>query len=115
MSINSGEAFTIEEFGLALSDEDGNVLLYITTGVGSPMGTDAPVPSLYIQDDGTTWKKTAVGVNGWTQGDFEDQHAGIYDVSVGETVTIQLRKDMRVYRYMRNEGRVINNGRLVVI
>lgn len=57
MSINVEEARRVEEFGLAWTDNDGNVLFYITTGVGSPVGTPAPVPTLYVDENANIWRK----------------------------------------------------------
>jgi len=66
MPINSDEAFGIENFGIALKDSDGNVTGYFTSGVGAPSGQDAPLSTLYIDEEGTIWKKAGAGATNWT-------------------------------------------------
>ena len=65
MAINVEEAFTVEEFGIVFSNSNDDVALYITAGTGSPVGTQAPVPTLYVQSTGEIWRKTDTGVNDW--------------------------------------------------
>ena len=65
MSINSDEATGFEEFGAKFEDEDGNIVLYITGGVGSPVGIQAPVPTVYVSNVGEIYRKTGPTVNDW--------------------------------------------------
>jgi len=66
MSINVEEALNLEEFGVASCDEDGNVLFYITSGVGDPTGNAAPVPTLYLdQTNADIWRKFGANDNDW--------------------------------------------------
>jgi hypothetical protein len=50
MAINVDNAFDIGEDGITVSDGDGNVLYYLTTGSGLPNGNPAPVNTFYIDD-----------------------------------------------------------------
>jgi len=65
MAINVDEAFGLEQFGIVFKDDDSNVLSYITFGNGSPVGTQAPVPTVYIEDNGSVWRKFNTGLNDW--------------------------------------------------
>jgi len=65
MSIDVTEAHGLEEFGVRFSDPSGNVTLYITGGTGSPVGTDAPVPTLYIDENNSIWRKFNTSTSDW--------------------------------------------------
>jgi len=68
MTINAEEAYGLEPFGVAFKDDDGNVLYYLTGGSGSPVGTDSPIATLYIdQDSGSVWRKFALGATNWSK------------------------------------------------
>ena len=68
MAINVDEAQGFEEFGWRATDDDGNVLFYLTFGTGSPVGQAAPVPTVYVQiEDASIWRKFGPTVNDWNQ------------------------------------------------
>ena len=48
MAINAEKAFDIDQDGLAIRDEDGNVLFYLAAGLGSPFGFQAPIGTEYM-------------------------------------------------------------------
>jgi len=65
MTINSNDAFGIEEFGIISTDFDGKTVLYITGGTGSPVGQAAPISTIYIDETGRVWRKFGTNVNDW--------------------------------------------------
>lgn len=65
MSINSEEAFGVEEFGIKFEDNDGNIVFYLTGGTGSPAGQQAPVPTIYVSNVGEIWKKIGPTATEW--------------------------------------------------
>ena len=67
MTINVNEAFEVEEFGVAFTDNDGDVKLYLSAGDNSPIGNEAPVPTLYAQSDGTFWIKFGPANSDWRE------------------------------------------------
>lgn len=65
--IDASEAEGIGSKGLALKDDDGNVVLYATSGDGSPVGTEAPVNTWYFRrDTKTLYVKDGDGDSDWT-------------------------------------------------
>lgn len=78
MAINVEESHEFSEFGLSLTDDNGNVISYITAGVGSPIGTAAPVPTIYIQETGRVWRKFGALDTDWAP-------LATYDFSVCST------------------------------
>jgi len=50
MAINIDKAHEFDEDGFAISDDDGNVLFYVTTGSGAPSGP-APINTWYFRQD----------------------------------------------------------------
>lgn len=74
MSIDSTEAYGFEKYGVSLKDEDGNVILYITGGNGSPVGTPSPLNTKYYQiENSQMWKKYGANDEDWIidNGTFE--------------------------------------------
>ena len=67
MSIDINKAFEVSGNGLAITDSNDNVLLYLTSGTGSPVGQQAPVPTLYVDETGSIWKKIGATVNDWEE------------------------------------------------
>jgi len=65
MAINSNEAYGLEQFGVIFTGPDGDVSLYIVGGVGSPVGQQAPVPTLYIDEQARIWRKFGPLVTDW--------------------------------------------------
>ena len=67
MAVNIEKAEETGANGYAITNDDGTVLLYIAAGVGSPVGQQAPVPTLYMQDNAVLWVKDGATVNDWSQ------------------------------------------------
>lgn len=68
MSIDVDGSHEISEQGLSISDPNGNVKLYITSGAGSPQGNPAPVNSWYFQtDEPKLWRKDTALDSGWVE------------------------------------------------
>lgn len=67
MAINLENAFETSEDGYLVRDNDGNVLFYITFGTGSPVGTQAPVRTIYVDENSKLWRKFGAGVNDWSK------------------------------------------------
>jgi hypothetical protein len=60
MSFDQDKAFEADQ-GFLVSDASG-----FFSGVGTPLGSQAPVGSLYLQNDtAQVWKKFGSGVNDW--------------------------------------------------
>lgn len=78
MAIDVNESHEITEFGLAFTDDNGNVIAYVTSGTGSPVGTAAPVPTIYIENNGDVWRKFGTDNADW-------QKLAKYDFSVCST------------------------------
>lgn len=58
MALNESKAFEINEDGLVISDSNGAVQTYITSGSGSPVGQAAPLNTFYIDiDSNELWIK----------------------------------------------------------
>jgi len=58
MTIDFSKSHEIDEEGLAVTNSDGQSLLYITTVLGNPMGTPAPVNTwVFTQDTQVIYKK----------------------------------------------------------
>jgi hypothetical protein len=68
MAINIDGAFEVGQDGIAISDENGNVIYYTTTGVGVPTGTSAPINTFYVdQNTQLIYYKFGAGNNDWRQ------------------------------------------------
>ena len=67
MAINPEFSFDVDENGISLKDNDGIVILYVTGGVGSPVGTQAPVPTIYVDENATLWRKFGPLATDWTE------------------------------------------------
>jgi hypothetical protein len=48
MAINESKAFDVDENGIGLLDSNGNRIMYLTSGAGSPVGSPAPINTWYI-------------------------------------------------------------------
>lgn len=72
-----------DDFGICnpvFSFENGTV---IATGTGSPVGTQAPQGSLYLQDNGNTWKKSGSLANEWVLIDIDGNRYNITQTAHG--------------------------------
>ena len=67
MAIDVTEASKVDQRGLAITDETDNVLLYVTAGFGSPVGFQAPVPTVYVDELGNIWRKLGATQKDWAQ------------------------------------------------
>lgn len=71
--VNVDDAYEIGESGLAVTDNDGNVLFYLASGSGSPVGSAAPDATVYIRSsDNTIWRKVGPAASDWRQLSAED-------------------------------------------
>lgn len=67
MAINIDGAFDLDDDGIAIRNNDGDPLFYLTSGSGSPIGQAAPLPTWYIDTDNSDfWRKTGPGNNDWS-------------------------------------------------
>lgn len=69
MSFNVGEASGFGLDGIAIRDDDENVLFYQTAGMGPPYGNDAPIGSRYLDFQyNVRYRKIAAGtgVDAWS-------------------------------------------------
>lgn len=66
----------------------------------------------FIYIDDSTGKKT---VESFDASNVSDHHASYEEIDVGETITIEVRKQMIVHGTFVNNGTLINNGRLVLL
>lgn len=76
MPILPDDSFDIRESGVAIKDDDGNTLLYLTAGTGNPTGQQAPVPTLFVNELAEVWKKFGPTVNDWRLIDAGDLYIG---------------------------------------
>ena len=68
MAINVDNAFDIDQDGLAVRDNDGNILYYLCAGSGLPDGNAAPQNTFYFnQDTQLIHYKYGAGNNDWRQ------------------------------------------------
>lgn len=68
MAVNIDDAYEVDANGLAFSDNNGNQIFYLATGVGSPVGQSAPINTLYInQSNQLIFYKFGSGNNDWRQ------------------------------------------------
>lgn len=66
--IDVSKAHEISKEGLAISDENGNVIAYLATGTGDPTGSAAPINTWFLrQDTQTLFYKFGSGNNDWRQ------------------------------------------------
>ena len=73
MAINNDEAFDIDDNGITLRNNEGDVVMYLTSGSGSPVGSQAPVNTWFFrQDTQIFYKKFASGINDWRPYDGTD-------------------------------------------
>jgi hypothetical protein len=76
MAIDPSEASGVGKNGIVITDDDENVIAYITGGNGTPVGQQAPVPTLYVSDGATLFLKFGPGVNDWREIDTGDLFVG---------------------------------------
>jgi len=68
VAINIQNAFDTEEDGFAVTDQDGNTELYVTSGTGDPSGSSAPINTWYLrQDSQLLYYKFGSGNSDWRQ------------------------------------------------
>ena len=66
MAINETEAFGLEPFGVVGKDDNGNVIWYLTGGSGSPVGTQAPLSTIYSDStNGKVYIKSGANSDDW--------------------------------------------------
>jgi len=112
MTINVTEAFELEEFGLSFKDADGNTLFYLTFGNGSPVGTPAPVPTLYIQqENGSVWRKVDTADSDW-QKLIEDR---FIDRIYPEDVEVPANKFTVLHDACFTTGNLILEGEAIIL
>ncbi len=89
MAINVDKAFDVNAPGLVFRDDDGNVLFYLCTGAGDPTGSDAPVNSIYFdQNTQHLHYKFDTGVNDWSQINVDDILLGSIPTYRSSNVTL---------------------------
>lgn len=67
MSFDINKAYEIGPNGLLISSDDGTLFHAIAAGDLSPVGSSAPIGSLYAQSNGVLWEKTGTGDNDWSR------------------------------------------------
>ena len=73
MAINSDDAFDVNENGVAITDDNGNVVGYFAVGTGDPTGTTAPQNTWYFRQDGQKiWYNFSGDPSDWRQIHAED-------------------------------------------
>ena len=82
MAINPEFSFDVDENGISLKDNDGNIVLYVTGGVGSPVGTQAPVPTIYVDENANLWRKFGALATEWTEVESDSNIDGGFANSV---------------------------------
>lgn len=94
MSVNSEKSFDVRKEGIGIRDDDGNVILYLCSGTGDPVGTPAPVNTWYFRiDTQILYYKFGVSDTNWRQAraaDFTYDPStanGIVDVSIQNAIT----------------------------
>ena len=65
MAIDLEKAFDVSKYGLAIRDDDGEVLCYISSGQGSPVGINAPIPTVFVSDSADVWVKFGASSSDW--------------------------------------------------
>jgi len=76
MAFDLERAFEVDENGIIYRDDDGNVLFYLVRGSGSPLGQQAPVPTVFINENCDIWRKVGPTVNDWVQVDSGSLYVG---------------------------------------
>lgn len=112
MAIDVTEASKVDQRGLAITDETDNVLLYVTAGFGSPVGLQAPVPTLYVDNLGNIWRKLGPNQKDWVE--LKDFISGQRLIDVGETLNLTLNAESRVRRFLTNCGVLRTEGILII-
>lgn len=111
MGIDVTESFGFEESGISFQDSDGVVSLYITSGTGSPVGFSAPVPTLYTDENGDTWKKFGLLNNQWKKVPTDEFIDKIY----ASDLTVPVNKVAFIHDASFTTGNLIIEGCTVVL
>jgi hypothetical protein len=106
MAIDITEASKVDERGIALTDNDDNVILYLTSGTGDPTGSSAPSNTWYFrQDTQTLWYKFGATDADWRQVRAQDI---TYDPATTDLTAIQLQAAIEQLAN-RHYGKDFNN------
>ena len=103
MALDIKRAFDVTAEGIALKGDSCEVKLYIASGAGSPVGQDAPVPTVYVNEtNADIWKKTGPNNTDWVLLDAGDKNFSIFKAL--SLVTIPENQQMLVCDQICVEG-----------
>lgn len=116
MAIDVTKAGDNGEHGEFTSDRSGQETFW--EGAGSDVPSfSLPCPGRYQRDNGETYFNSSGLAGNWvlenTGGVATDHHSGIDCIEVGETVTIEPKKQMIVYGRFKRQGTLIKKGKLI--
>lgn len=74
--MDTNSAFDILQDGIVFRDNDGEVIFYLVRGVGSPLGQQAPVPTIFINELTEIWRKVGPLNTDWSLVDTGDLYIG---------------------------------------
>lgn len=105
MSLNIDESSKIGINGLAITDDDGQVIFYLASGSGSPVGQSAPINTFYTNtDDSVIWRKFDSGDDDWDTQVMDDYHSSMVNIPLTETLLIREGKQMIVFNTFNLDG-----------
>jgi len=70
--VDTDTAFDILQDGIVFRNNDGEITFYLARGVGSPLGQQAPVPTIFVNELGDIWRKIGPLVTDWSLIDTGD-------------------------------------------
>lgn len=112
MSIDSAKSFDVGEFGVSLSDDNGSPILYITGGVGTPVGTQSIVPTLYLDEAANFWRKTGPNASDWELVSLEDVLSGFDLIPDAAIFNIPINRQSINFTSLSIDGDLVLNGDL---
>lgn len=84
MAFNVDSAHITDDDGLAYANDDGEITYYQVSDVGTPLGQQAPVPTVYTdRNNGDKWIKYGPGVNDWLRSPRTEANFPFTDVDLG--------------------------------
>lgn len=103
MALDIKRAFDVTEEGIALRGDSCEVKLYIASGLGSPVGQDAPVPTIYVDENNADiWKKVGSNNTDWILVEAGEKNFSIFKAT--SLVTIPENQQMIVCDEVCVEG-----------
>jgi|GEM_PF-4962042 len=117
MVVKAKNAFDLSDDGIIFQDDDSNQVLWIGGGVAVPNFT-LPCPGHYIRTNGDNYFNVDGLPGSWVlqtiSGPATDHHSAIDCVLDGETLTIEEKKQMVVFRHFKLEGCLVLKGSLIL-